>query len=194
MIPFASIEPGLASFVKAKLSLAEAAVLWANQNAGEPDTSIHTWVSLSRGDLVPLSAVDGVQAYMTQGQPEGQEVTLQAQGVRQLPISVQAFSRGTTTGNLSAFALLSQLATLCRLPSSEATFLGLGLGLLRVRPVRSLDALGDQRIQGRAILELLFNVVDTEEERTTYIGRVQGQLSAEPQPIDFDTGEEPDEE
>lgn len=184
MIPFATIEPGLANLVKSKLSLADKAVLWANQNAPEPDTSIHTWVSLKRGDLTPLSSVDGVQRYPTPGSPSGAELTMRAQGVRTLPLSIQAYSRAGVLGNSSAFALLSQLATKLRLPSSEAALLALGLGLSRVGPVRELDALVDQRIQGRALLELVLNLVDTTEETVTYIERVTGSADFDPAPTD----------
>jgi hypothetical protein len=183
----AAIETGLAAFVKGKLGLADEAVLWANQNAPVPRAAVQTWVSISRGDLSPLSPTDGVVTYATDGSPSGHEVTLTSAGVRTLPVSLQAFSRAGVTGNASAFAVLSKLQTQMRLPSSEGALLALGLGLMSVGPVRTLDALVDQAFQGRSILELQFNLVDSESETTTFIERVSGTVQGTDLDEPFDT-------
>lgn len=182
-VNMATLETGLASLIRTALGLAQKAVLWANQNAPQPDTSVQTWAFLTRGDMGGVG-VDGVQSYPTAGAPPGQEVTLSAQGVRTLPVSVHVYSRAGTTGASSAFALLVALRTKLRLPSNEAALLALGLGLHAMGPVRTLDALLDQAIQGHASVELLFNLADTATETTTYIERVKGQLDFHPAPAD----------
>lgn len=193
---FGAMEQGIGELVRAKMGLAENAVLWSAQNVGEPAPAVRTWVSLKRGDLISPVIADGVYAYETPGSPDGAEVTLSAQGPRNFTLSIQAFARGDSngrggaTGNSSAYAALSRLASALRLPSSEAALLALGVGLNRVSNVRNMDALVDQRIQGRALLECTLNLVESAEETVTYIQQVSGTFTpdAPPTPIPFESG------
>lgn len=177
---FATIEAGLANLVKDKLGISDAAVLWANQNAPEPPTSIHAWVSLRRGDLTREGPVDGFEKYDTVDPDEGEEITLRAQGPRGLPFSIQAFSRTSANGDGSAYALLAQLQTAMSLPSTLYALKALGIGLNKVGPVRDLSGLVNQGQQGRALLELQLNIVDSAEERVGYFTNVNGDLILDP--------------
>lgn len=187
---FAAIESGLGTLLGTLLSLASGAVLWVNQNAPEPATSVHTWLSLKKGDLGREGPVDAVQKYPTPGTPDaGQELTLRAQGPRRLPLYIQAYSRAGSTGNGSAYALLANLTAQLNLPSTQDALGELGLGLNKVGNVVDLSRLADERITGRASLDIQLNLVATAEERVGYIARVQGdfELSPDPSPIPFDT-------
>lgn len=196
MIHFGTLEAGLANLVQSKLSLVAAAVLWVNQNVAEPPSSIHSWVTLKRGDLTRQGPIDGTWQYETPGTPGlGEEVTQRTQGPRGLPISIQAFSRASANGDSSAFSLLAQLQTIFSLPSTLAALGLLGVGVNKVGPVRDLSGLVNQAFQGRAILELQLNLVDSIEERIGYFIRVTGELQLGPNDtpttIPFDSGTSP---
>lgn len=181
------MQTGLAARVRALTGLAQEAVRISNQNAGEPPAAVRSWVSLFFGDLVPRNQVDTVLQYPTPGTPAvGQEITIQAIGLRTLNVSVQAFTRDAAIGNAGAVAILANLGSKLVLPSSLAAFKAAGLALQVVGPVRELSALVNQEIQGRALLELDFEVVATAEEKVGYIETVSGTITVDDESKPFE--------
>lgn len=168
MVDWGPREDALHALVREATGLPEESVIWADQNAQQPENPFAT---LRVGELQRVGGTDVTTEEYVPTEGPGREVLLRTVGLREFTFSVQAFST-PTHGNASARALLGLVQSAAQAPGPRDALLAVGVVPFDVGPVQNLSALEGADFEGRALLSMRLYVQDTHEERTTYIETV----------------------
>lgn len=167
-IAWETVENSIRAAVRDALGLPDGSVIWADQDGTRP---AEPFATVKLGTLVSLGQ-DATTHDFDSGRPAGEEIEITVRGVRELPVSVQVFAP-STTGNGSAFAILSKLPGRLRLASVRDPLTLAGLSPFDVGGVQNLGQLLGPAFAGRATCDVRFYVADDVSERTTYIETVE---------------------
>jgi hypothetical protein len=162
MSSWTDIESAIQNAIEAATGLDDAHVIFAEQNGPQPSRpfiTIRMGDGTSRGEYVTHEH-DAV----------ADELVLTAYSHRELVVSLQAFTSGTT-GN-TARAMLEALRLSLLLPTAREALRAVGLVPFEASRVQNITALDEADYQGRALLEVRCEVLQTAEERVPYIRTV----------------------
>jgi hypothetical protein len=165
MSTWLDIEAALQNAVEVATGLDDAHVIFAEQNGPQPTRPFITLRlsdTSSRGEFVTH-----------QHDAVADELVFTAYSHRELVVSIQAFTSGTT-GN-TARAMLESLRLKLLLPAAREALRAVGVTPFSASSVQNLTALGENEADylGRALLEVRCEVVQTLEERVPYIRTVE---------------------
>lgn len=131
---------------------------------------------------------DGVRYERDPDAPAGSEMVPTVIGQREFTMRLEARS-WTQELALTAEAYLETIRLSLRLPSTQLLFDVLNIGLVRARIVAQSNAVVDERVQSRAVLDIRFTTsiqltmptegtgyIDTVDVETTYQGGVDGPI------------------
>lgn len=164
-----AIEDAIRAWVKTGSGLADAKVIWADQTGARP---AGPFVTIRIGDLLALGAVDEVEELTDLGRPAGQEVEQRVVGLREFPVSVQAFGPAVA-GAGTAREYLSKVQTALALPSVRDALEAAGVSSFDQGVVRTVNELVGTKYEGRAILECRFYLLESVSEFSGYIETVE---------------------
>ena len=167
-IVWATIENALRAWVKTGSGYADSKIIWVDQNGPRP---ANDFITLRIGDLVSLGAVDELRVTTNLANPNGSEIVLEVNGLREFTLSIQAFNTATVSTSTSR-EVLSKVQAALKLPSVRALLNAAGLGPFDMGSVKNISALLQTKFEARAILETRFYVNETVSENTGYINTV----------------------
>ena len=172
---WASIESAIYGWVNAQLPSGWKAV-WAEQQVSALETS---FVTLRIGDVRALGATD-FETYAGNINNPPNDVTLTENGVREFPVSLQAFgSKGQTTGDNSPRAVMSVLRQSLEFPDVRYALEISGLSPFDNRqPIRNVSTVAGTIFEPRALWELKFYYLEQATETTTYIETVDAGVTS----------------
>lgn len=110
--------------------------------------------------------------------PLGQEIHQATQGVRRLPVELQAVAP-PVTGSPTARDLVQRCQASLGLTEVRQTLNDAGLGVISEGSPRWIPTLSAGGFEGRAVLESVFTVRETATTRLGYIATVRGSLTVE---------------
>lgn len=166
-----AIEDAIWQWVKNASGLADSQIVWSDQvtDINKP-TGQHVRIRL--GDDSPTGVAPEVtHAFDSEADP-GEEITISAQQITELPVSVQVFG-GASTSNSSARALANTIRNKLALPGTKELFDAVDISCHDLGEVRVLSGVLDADFESRAVFESLFYVLDSVSETNTYIGTVE---------------------
>jgi hypothetical protein len=187
-IDFKGVEDALRQWVLDASALPESQVIFSHQNGNDP---VAPYITVQLDDEIGVG-LDSVRTIYDEDADEGEEIELRSEGLRELVVTVQAYS-DDTTGASSARALLSKVRAALGLPTVRSKLATAELACFDAGNVRNLSALYEADFEGRAVLEARFYVPQTASEKTGYISQVE--ITNEiPDPDQTFTVDLPDEE
>jgi hypothetical protein len=153
--------------------LTSASVFFANQDVPSPAPGPCISISLEMPQKIGR---DQVKQTFDGAAPAGQEIIFTTVGIRELTVTLQAFSPGATETVAAATArpLLSQVQASLEQPTIRQALNKAGIGVLRTGEARWAPGINRAAWEGRAVLETVFCVTETTQARTGYISTVSG--------------------
>ncbi len=170
-LAWSTFEAALRTWIKTGSSLTDEYVRFADQKVAKPTSG--SFITVRVGDLIHTAGVD--ERRRTASVTVGAEVVHTVTGLREVVVSLQAFS-AATVGSDSARALLGRVQAALGLDSVRFAFHAAGCSCFDSGTVKSLSVAvpGNQTVfEGRAVLEARFYVVETVAETSTYIETVE---------------------
>lgn len=168
MIDFEAIEDALFDWVKAASGLADDYIFFDSQNGVAPIPN--PYVTIRIGDM-PNIGVDAQTHEYNSGASAGHEIVFYTNGMRDLTVSVTAFTPDTV-GSGSARTIAAKLQAYLALDSIRDPLNAAGLGVLDAGTVRWVPKLDDTDFEGRALLEVRFCLAQSASDTTGYIATV----------------------
>lgn len=172
-LDWSDIEDAIRAWVVQASGLAESKVIFANQEGEAPSG---TFMTIFVGDSIPYGQpmlVTWEHASNEVPPPAaGQEIELQSRQVHDLSVTVSAFTPDTT-GDAAARSLLSAVEAKLHLPTPRALLRAAGLVPIDVGAIRYVPAIAGTDFEGRAVLDVRFQVEQTASERVGYIEHVE---------------------
>lgn len=163
-----TLENALRTWVKTGSGFADDKVIWADQDAPQPSGN---YITLRIGDVSPVGP-DELRTYTHADADPGEEIELQAIGMREFVVSVQAFGTPTSGDGTARETLLNVLGAL-RLPSVRNALVAADLTPYQAGPVQNLSTLVQTKFESRAALEVWFYTSSAISEFTGYIESVE---------------------
>ncbi len=170
MIDFEAIEDALFSWVKTATGLADDFIIFDSQDGVSPIPN--PYVTIRIGDLVNIG-VDASEHDYDSSAPAGEEIIFNSNGMRDLTVTLMAFTPATV-GNATARNLAAKCQAFLALDSVLLPLNIAGLGVLDAGNVRWVPKLDDTDFEGRAILDVRFCVAQSASDTTGYIATVTG--------------------
>lgn len=133
MIDWSTVEAAIQNWIETGSGLPDTSVIWEQQAGPRPDTP---YISILI-DRVQRIGQDWVDTEDNPTPSPGQEILLQARGVREIGLQITAFG-GSAVGGTSPRALLDGVQS--RLPHERANLNAAGLGIARFDPVINVGA------------------------------------------------------
>jgi len=127
-----------------------------------------------------VAGMDELRHSDTPHAPAGAEVTTTVYGVREMVVSVKAFTL-QATGAGTARQLLSQAQTALALPGVRDDLSAAGLAFIDVELFQDLSSREGPVGQGRAVMDLRFRCADSASQTDTYIETVDATGAASPE-------------
>ena len=168
-LDWSDIEDALHTWARDSSGLPDAQVVWADQNVNQP-SGAHLVIRF--GAFTQLGSIDAVRVLTDLDRDAGEEIEHRTQGVRELVVSVQAFSPATV-GDATARSLLSRLQSSLALPGVREGLYAAGLACLEQGTVLNLAEVANADFQGRASLDVRFGLTDEASEFTGYIASTE---------------------
>jgi hypothetical protein len=151
-----TIEDALVAWVKGATALEH--VKWERQKGTQPPPGTD-YATLQLGAFSGLGASPSLTRAYDSARPNGQQLVTTGRTPGILSLRVQVFTT-STVGDVAAFPLLLKASGDLDRESVLDALERAGLGLAGRGPVQSIPALLSTRDQGRAALDVRFNVTD----------------------------------
>lgn len=169
-INFEALENAIRAWVQPASGYIDDLVLFGDQDTDAP-AGDHILIRV--GDLLHRGSTPAVKRSLTAGSPPaGEEITQTVSGARELLVSIQAFTQATM-GNASAKAVLSKVQAALELPTVREALNAAGLGVQDVGDVTGVPEYFGADLEGRAVLDVRFMLVQTGTEKVGYIQTVE---------------------
>lgn len=164
-----AIEDAILAWVVASTGLAVGQVVFSDQNAAAPAGD---YATVTVGDFIPLGGPAGTRIEFDAGADLGEEITHYAERLGELNVSVQAYT-SATHGNDSARAVLEKAQAALELSTYRFQLNAVGLGVLDAGRVQWVPRVSNAAIEGRAVLDVRFALLQTAEQKTGYIATAE---------------------
>ncbi len=189
-IQWVTVEDAIRNWIVSASGLSEDSVIWSHEMGPRPDSP---YVSLLINSLRPIGH-DWLDVFDTDDPSPGQEITLQARGMRYCSLSIQCFSPfGEMNGPGSALAILTDI--MAGLKLRRYTLNQAGVGMAGFGPIATIgNAKLGTALEPRAAVEAQFHLASEVEGFETYIETVEitnettGQTFVVPDGSGFSTG------
>lgn len=164
-----ALENAVRAWVLSASGLADADVYFEDEDgtAKSKPKAAAPYITISLGDLVELAPLQVTDSY-DNAAAAGQEMVETVTAIYELPVELQAFTPRTTGGS-TARSILSRVQLGLGLSTVRDALNAAGLGLRRRGAIRWVPSVRQAKFEGRAVLELSFQVGGTVEARTGYI-------------------------
>jgi hypothetical protein len=149
--------------------LPDNAVYFATQNG--PSLAPGPCITIALGGPVRIGMLDPVTKTVDLGAPNGKEIVFTSKGLRELVVTLQAFSPQANALDMEndARELLSRIDASLALPTIRPSLNKIGLGVLRQGNVVWQPGIIRAGWEGRAVLETVFCVSETATGAVGYI-------------------------
>lgn len=178
-ITWSTVEDALHDWLSGATGLT---TIWAQQDAPRPAYPFAT-LSIIAGPT-RVGGVDEIRYTYDSGQPLGQEVEIEAAGLREITVSCQAFvAAGTSqTQNRVARDTMCKAQSSLGMPSVQAALRAAGLSVIEEGVVQNASAVDEDTWIGRASMDVRFRLAASVSERGPYVNQVlvSSQLDVDP--------------
>lgn len=151
------------------VSLNRNQIIWKDQNIPQP---AYPYVTLKKDSVIRSGARDEIRTSTDLAQPQGQEVALTTNGVREFTLEIQAFvdeQAGANNPNCDAMYMISILQGSLSQQMTQEGFCLAGLSIIEELAVTDLSEVVNGRFISRASMDVRFRTTFTCVERTGFI-------------------------
>jgi len=180
MIDWAAIECALFDWVNLSfdgstndVSLDTGQIVWKDQNIPQP---VYPYIALKKNSVIRVGGKDEIRTSTDLTKPQGQEIALTTNGVREFTLGIEAFvdeQAGANKPNCDAMYMLSILQGSLSQQTTQETFCLAGLSVIEELAVVDLSEVVNGRFISRASMDVRFRTTFSCIERTGYIDTVR---------------------
>jgi hypothetical protein len=168
MIAWSIVEDALRAWVLRASGLPASQVIWENQPGPRPPK---TFITLANRSIQRLGQ-DWLKKSPTPGAPSGNELTVTAQGVREMRLTIQCFGTGAI-GNAGPVAILDRVVSCRHLPSYNHNLNTAGIGVGSIGAVLLINGVDkDAQPLPRAVVDVTITLSAEVSETTTFVETV----------------------
>jgi len=170
MIAWATIEDAIRTWTLKSSPLTADRVFFADQDL--PIAEVSPRLVIRLGDLIPIGQ-DSVDHTFDAGRPAGEEIEIEAKGMRTLAVDLQAFAPETVGAGITARSILATAQAVLSLPSVRTALNDAGLGLIAQGTIQRIPQPRQATQEDRATFSVIFAVSQSVAERLGYIATVE---------------------